>query len=73
MSWVAKTGDGQGEMRVREASGDGILGPVQVAMQGRMSRNSGFPQMVIANGRRVYAWPESGESRQLRTAYSVAD
>jgi len=70
ISWMGKTGDGVGQVRLRRVTIDGDMGPVHVVAEGEHTRNSGFPQMVRAGDRLVFAWPEPGDPRQVRTAIS---
>jgi hypothetical protein len=70
ISWVAKSEGGKGQLRVRKVTADGDMGPIELVTEGEYSRNAGFPQMVKAGGRLIFAWPEPGEPRQVRTAYS---
>ncbi len=70
VSWVARTGQETGELRVREVSASGDMSPVQVVAAGNYSRSSGFPQMVRAGNRLVLAWPEAGEPSQVLTRWA---
>ncbi len=70
VSWMGKSGEGIGQIRMREVTVEGERGPIQLIAEGRYSRNTGFPQMVRAGDRLVYAWPEPGKPRQVRTAFS---
>jgi hypothetical protein len=70
VSWMRKTEDGIGQVRMRQVTMDGDMGPIQMIAEGRYSRNSGFPQMVRAGNRLVFAWPEPGEPKHVRTAFS---
>ncbi len=70
VSWTGKTEAGIGQVRMRQVTMGGDRGPVQVIAEGQYSRNSGFPQMVRAGDRLVFAWPGSGESKQVLTAFS---
>lgn len=70
VSWMSKSADGAGQMRMRQVTMNGETDPVQQIAEGKYSRNSGFPQMVRAGNRLVYAWPEPGEPRQVLTAFS---
>jgi len=73
VSWMAKSADGTGQMRIRQITSDGKAGPIQLLAEGKYSRNAGFPQMIRAGNRLVYAWPEPGEPRQVLTAFSQLD
>lgn len=70
VSWMGRSGKGVGQIRRREVTVEGERGPIQLIAEGRFSRNTGFPQMVRAGDRLVYAWPEPGKPRQVRTAFS---
>jgi hypothetical protein len=70
VSWLAKSEDGVGQSRMRQVTIGGDAGPVQVIAAGEYSRNSGFPQMVKAGDRLVYAWPEPGKPQRVLTAFS---
>jgi len=73
VSWVAKPTKDTAELRMRRITTAGEAGPIQLIAAGKYSRNAGFPQMVRAGNRLVYAWPEPGEPRQVRTAFSPFD
>ena len=70
ISWVGKTDDGKGQLRMRRVTSNGDMGPVELVTEGEYSRSAGFPQMVRAGDRLIFAWPEHGEPRLVRTAYS---
>lgn len=70
ISWVAKTDGDNGQLRMRTVTSAGDMGPIEVITEGTYSRSAGFPQMVRAGNRLVFAWPEHGEIRQVRTAFS---
>jgi len=70
VSWMAKSADGTGQLRMRQLTIKGDPGPIQRIAEGNYSRNAGFPQMVRAGDRLVYSWPEPGEPRQVLTAFS---
>jgi len=73
VSWVAKPTKDTAELRMRRITTAGEPGPIQLITTGKYSRNAGFPQMIRAGNRLVYAWPEPGEPRQVRTAFSPFD
>lgn len=73
VSWVAKVGEGTSHLRMRRVTAAGDMGPIELLAEGEYSRSAGFPQMVVAAGRLVFAWPEPGEARQVRTAYYRLD
>ncbi len=70
ISWVAKTDDINGQLRTRRVTSTGELGPIEVVTEGTYSRSAGFPQMLGTADRLIFAWPEDGELRQVKTAYS---
>jgi hypothetical protein len=70
VSWVAKSAADVGQMRMRKVTIDGDAGPIQVIAESKYARNAGFPQMVRAGERLVYAWPEPGEPGEVLTMYS---
>ncbi len=70
VSWVGKTDGGGAELRMRRVTPAGEQGPIRVVADGAYARNAGFPQMVRAGDRLVYAWPEPGEPRRVLTAIS---
>jgi hypothetical protein len=51
----------------------GDAGPIRVIAEGEYPRRTGFPQMVRAGDRLVFAWPEPGKPKQVFTAYSPLD
>jgi hypothetical protein len=69
VSWVSLATDGISQIRARQVNQLGELGPIQLITEGKFSRNTGFPQMVVADDRLVFAWPLSGKSKQVNTAY----
>ncbi|MFQ5635613.1 MAG: sialidase family protein [Gammaproteobacteria bacterium] len=73
VSWVSRSGEEAGVLRTRRVPRTGEAGPVRVVAEGRYSRNAGFPQMVMADGRLVYAWPEPTEPAEVLTAYASID
>ena len=70
VSWMGKSAEGVGQVRARQVTTKGDLGPIHLITEGKYSRNTGFPQMVKAGDRLIYAWPEPGKPRQVSTAYS---
>ena len=73
VSWISRTGDDTGELRVREVSADGQQGPINVVSTGGYARNSGFPQMTRTADRLVLAWPQAGEPAMIKTALANID
>jgi len=70
ISWMGKTEDDVGQVRLRRVSSDGDLGPIHIVAEGPFTRNSGFPQMIRVDDRLVFAWPEPGDPKHVRTAIS---
>lgn len=56
VAWLASTGNGRGELRVRRVSGDGTAGPIAVAGSAPPGRTSGMPQIVQLDTRLLVAW-----------------
>jgi hypothetical protein len=70
VSWIGKTAEGLGQIRMRRVSVAGELGPVQIIAEGDVSRAAGFPQLVESRDGLVYAWTEPGEPSRVLTARS---
>lgn len=71
VSWMARPAQGPGQIRMRRVPAAGAPGPIRVIAEGEVSRASGFPQMIEAGERLVYAWTQPGESSQVLTAWSA--
>ena len=56
------------EIRFQRIGVDGDAGPAYKLATTVAARSSGFPQMVLAGGRLLFAWTEVGEPSALRTA-----
>jgi len=69
VSWVARAGEGA-ELRFRSIGRSGERGPIVVVSPTSASRAAGFPQMVRAGDRILFAWTEPREPSRLRTALS---
>jgi hypothetical protein len=67
VSWVTRTGDDAAQLQVRQVSVQGDMSPVQVIADSQYSRSSGFPQMINAGDRLVFAWPEAGGTSRVLT------
>lgn len=68
VSWIERTGGDAAEVRVRTVGSDRRLSdPVAVAVSSGQ-RASGFPRMVLAEDRVVFAWTEPGDSSRVRVA-----
>lgn len=65
--WLERT-EGGAEVRLRRVAADGGLGPVRVIGASSAARASGFPRMVAADGRMVFAWTEPGDPGRIRVA-----
>jgi hypothetical protein len=67
ISWLAGEGPAA-EIRLRRIRADGSADPYAVLAGTSAGRASGFPRMVRAGARLVFAWTEAGESTWIRTA-----
>lgn len=69
VSWLEETGRGA-EVRVRRVEPSGSRGPSMTIAASSAARPSGFPRMVRAGDRVVFAWrdPEAGGVAQVHTA-----
>ena len=70
VSWIGKSDAGVGQLRMRQITLGGDAKTVRVVAEGEYSRRSGFPQMVRAGNRLVFAWPEPGKPKRVLTAVS---
>ena len=60
MSWL----DGvPGALKVRRVGADGELGPVVEVASVSAQRNAGFPQMIPARDRLLFAWTDVDANR----------
>ena len=67
VAWLERTGGGA-EVRVRRMGADGSRGDALVVGRTSAARASGFPRMVRAGERLVFAWTEPGEPAHVRVA-----
>lgn len=70
LQWLERDQE-DAEVRVRRITRHGLAGPSQTVAAASGSRASGFPQMLRMGNRVIFAWTETGEPSQVRTA--VAD
>ncbi|MDH3647729.1 MAG: exo-alpha-sialidase [Gammaproteobacteria bacterium] len=74
VSWLEKSGMKQAELCIRTVSADGELGPLHVVASTAASRPSGFPQMIRADDRLIFAWTAIGDDiSQIKTAAVSAE
>jgi len=70
VSWLQQTAGGA-EIRAQPFDTDGPTGaPVTIAATS-VQRASGFPQMVRAGSGLLFAWTDTGEPTQVRSAYAT--
>jgi hypothetical protein len=67
VSWLEETPAGA-EIRVQPFTRSGIAGGAMTVARSSANRSSGFPRMVRAGNRLVFAWTDATEPLQLRTA-----
>jgi hypothetical protein len=67
VSWLEETADGA-EIRVQPFTRSGIAGRAVTVARSSANRSSGFPQMIRAGDRLLFAWTAATEPLQLRTA-----
>lgn len=70
VSWLERTADGA-EVRVRRVATDRVGPAVKVAGTAAQ-RASGFPRMVRAGDRVIFAWTAAGDSGGVRTAIAAS-
>jgi hypothetical protein len=68
VSWMEFTSGQQADVRMRYIGADDVAGPSTVVARSSAGRASGFPRMVAAGDRLVFAWTEAGTSPRVRTA-----
>ena len=66
VSWLERTGDGA-EVRVRRVEPGGV-GPAFTVAGAAAARTAGFPRMVRAGDRVLFAWTATGKAGGVRTA-----
>jgi hypothetical protein len=73
VSWLERMDDDRAAVRVRRVSRDGALGAPQTVAESSGARSSGFPRMVRAGDRVVFAWTASGDPSRVRVAAARVD
>lgn len=68
VSWLAETGQGNAEVRLRRIDAAGKAGEVQILAGASAARSMGFPQMVLSGGRLVLAWTGTTRPSRVYTA-----
>ena len=68
VTWMEDAGGGSAEVRVRRVAADGTAGPPATLAKLAAGRASGFPRMVRAGDRIVFAWTEPGTPSRVHTA-----
>lgn len=69
VSWLESASDGTGDIRVRRAALQGVLGPAHTVAKTDAGRMSGFPQMVVSGDQVVFAWTDVADGvTSVRTA-----
>lgn len=56
IAWLASTGEGRGELRLRRVAANGVMSPLVVAGAASPGRLSGMPQLVQVEDSLVAAW-----------------
>lgn len=67
VSWLEETPAGA-EIRVQPFTRSGVAGGAVTVARSSANRSSGFPQMIRAGDRLLFAWTEAAEPLRLRTA-----
>jgi len=71
-SWIEQV-EGAAEFRARHVGPEGPRGePVRIASL-PATRASGYPRMVRAGDRLIFAWTDAGDVTQVRTATGRLD
>jgi hypothetical protein len=70
VSWLQPSAGGA-EIRAQPFDRSGPAGAPVVVAPSSVQRASGFPQMVRAGGGLLFAWTDSAEPAQVRTAYAT--
>jgi hypothetical protein len=68
VSWLERGAGGAALVHVRRISREGRAGPIETVAESSDGRSSGFPRMVLAGDRVVFAWTEAGEPSRVRVA-----
>lgn len=69
VSWMQQSSGGA-EIRAQPFSRDGVAGPAILVADTSVHRASGFPQMIPADDGLLFAWTDSGDPVQVRTAFA---
>lgn len=69
VTWLETT-ETSGEIRLRKIRSDGTLGPAMTIAEASTARAVGFPRMIRAGTRLIFAWTEVGEPTRIRLAES---
>ncbi len=69
VSWMQQSSGGA-EIRAQPFSRDGVRGPAILVADTSVHRASGFPQMIRAGDGLLFAWTDSGDPAQVRTAFA---
>jgi hypothetical protein len=67
VSWLEETPAGA-EIRVQAFTRSGVAGRAVTVARSGANRSSGFPQMIRAGDRLLFAWTDASEPLRLRTA-----
>lgn len=70
VTWLQDGANGA-EILVQPFGRAGAAAPAVLVTRTSVARSSGFPQMVRAAGGLLFAWTESGEPVQVRTAFAA--
>ncbi|HEX5726198.1 MAG TPA: hypothetical protein VFX98_12075, partial [Longimicrobiaceae bacterium] len=68
VSWLERIGGDTAEVRVRHVAAGGAPGEPRTVARSGAARASGFPRMVRAGGRVVFAWTVPGEPTRVEVA-----
>jgi hypothetical protein len=69
VSWMQQS-TGGAEILAQPFSRDGVAGPAIVVADTSVHRASGFPQMIRADDGLLFAWTDSGNPAQVRSAFA---
>jgi hypothetical protein len=70
VSWIERVGDGRAELRVRRVDPEGGARASSSVSAASAERAGGFPQMLLHDGRLLFAWTEvsADAGQRVRTA-----